>query len=135
MKKIDVPQENNSTLDGQKKIMYGTDDNGEFQRINYASSVEEYATITAVEEYKELEKECLEDIQNNIASPIKYYMYKNRMDLPTLTSAVDMFSFRVKRHLKMKIFKKLKDDTIKKYADAFNIEIEDLKDFKYDRKL
>ncbi|WP_419767169.1 hypothetical protein [Arcobacter sp.] len=135
MKKIDVPQENNSTLDGQKKVMYGTDDNGEFQRINYASSVEEYATITAVEEYKELEKECLEDIQNNIASPIKYYMYKNRMDLPTLTSAVDMFSFRVKRHLKMKIFKKLKDDTIKKYADAFNIEIEDLKDFKYDRKL
>ncbi|RXJ79362.1 hypothetical protein [Arcobacter sp. F2176] len=135
MKKIDVPQENNSTLDGQKKVMYGTDDNGEFQRINYASSVEEYATITAVEEYKELEKECLEDIQNNIASPIKYYMYKNRMDLPTLTSAVDMFSFRVKRHLKMKIFKKLKDDTIKKYADAFNIEIEELKDFKYDRKL
>ena len=135
MKKIDVPQENNSTLDGQKKVMYGTDDNGEFQRINYASSVEEYATITAVEEYKELEKECLEDIQNNIASPIKYYMYKNRMDLSTLTSAVDMFSFRVKRHLKMKIFKKLKDDTIKKYADAFNIEIEDLKDFRYDRKL
>ncbi|ADG93962.1 conserved hypothetical protein [Arcobacter nitrofigilis DSM 7299] len=135
MKKIDVPQENNSTLDGQKKVMYGTNDNGEFQRINYASSVEEYATITAVEEYKELEKECLEDIQNNIASPIKYYMYKNRMDLPTLSSAVDMFSFRVKRHLKMKIFKKLKDDTIKKYADAFNIKIEDLKDFKYDRKL
>lgn len=135
MKKIDVPQENNFTLDGQKKVMYGTDDNGEFQRINYASSVEEYATITAVEEYKELEKECLEDIQNNIASPIKYYMYKNRMDLSTLTSAVDMFSFRVKRHLKMKIFKKLKDDTIKKYADAFNIEIEDLKDFRYDRKL
>jgi hypothetical protein len=135
MKKIDVPQENNSTLDGQKKVMYGTNDNGEFQRINYASSVEEYATITAVEEYKELEKECLEDIQNNIASPIKYYMYKNRMDLPTLSSAVDMFSFRVKRHLKMKIFKKLKDDTIKKYADAFNIKIEELKDFKYDRKL
>ncbi|MGB5920383.1 hypothetical protein [Arcobacter sp.] len=135
MKKIDVPQENNSTLDGQKKVMYGTNDNGDFQRINYASSVEEYATITAVEEYKELEKECLEDIQNNIASPIKYYMYKNRMDLPTLSSAVDMFSFRVKRHLKMKIFKKLKDVTIKKYADAFNIKIEELKDFKDDRKL
>lgn len=135
MKKIDVPQENNSTLDGQKKVMYGTNDNGEFQRINYASSVEEYATITAVEEYKELEKECLEDIQNNIASPLKYYMYKNRMDLPTLSSAVDMFSFRVKRHLKMKIFKKLKDNTIKKYADAFNIKIEELKDFKDDRKL
>lgn len=130
MKKIEIPQENNSTLDGQKKVMYGTDENGDFQRINYASSVEEFATITAVQEYIELEKECLEDIKNNIASPIKYYMYKNRMDLPTLASAVNMFSFRVKRHLKMAIFKKLNDKILQKYADVFDIKIEELKDFK-----
>lgn len=130
MKKIDVPQENNSTLDGQKKVMYGTNKKGEFQRINYASSVEEFATITAVQEYKELEKECLEDIKKDISSPIKYYMYKNRMDLPTLSSMVDMFSFRVKRHLKMKHFKKLNNKILQKYADAFDIKIEELKDFK-----
>ncbi|RYA23191.1 hypothetical protein CRU96_08930 [Malaciobacter halophilus] len=130
MKEIEIPQENNSTLDGQKKVMYGTDENGDFQRINYSSSVEEFATITAVQEYKELEKECLEDIKNNIASPIKYYMYKNRMDLPTLSSAVGMFSFRVKRHLRMDIFKKLNTKTIQKYADAFSIDIEELKGFK-----
>lgn len=130
MKKIDIPQENNSTLNGQRKVMYGTNESGEFQRVNYASSVEEYATITAVEEYKELEKECLKEIENDISSPIKYFMYKNRMDLPTLSSVVDMFSFRVKRHLKMKHFKKLNDKILKKYAIAFNIEIENLKDFK-----
>jgi hypothetical protein len=130
MKKIDIPQENNSTLNGQKKVMYGTNENGEFQRVNYASSIEEFATITAIQEYKELEKECLEDIKNNIASPIKYYMFKNRMDLPTLSSAVNMFSFRVKRHLKMKVFKKLSDKIIEKYANAFSIKIEELKDFR-----
>ncbi|MEZ4692570.1 MAG: hypothetical protein R2837_00775 [Aliarcobacter sp.] len=92
MKKIEVPQEKNSTLDGQRKVMYGLNESGEFQRINYASNVEEFATITAVEEYKELEKECLEEIKNNISSPIKYFMYKNRMDLPTLSNAVSMFS-------------------------------------------
>lgn len=132
MKKIEVPQENNSTLNGQRKVMYGTDENGEFQRINYASSVEEFATITAVQEYKELEKECLEDIKNNIASPIKYFMYKNRMDLPTLSSVVDMFSFRVKRHLRMEIFRKLNDKILEKYAKAFGIKIEELKDFRYE---
>lgn len=130
MKKIDIPQENNSTLNGQKKVMYGTNESGEFQRINYASSVEEFATITAVEEYKELEKECLEDIKNNIASPIKYYMYKNRMDLPTLSSVVGMFSFRVKRHLKMKHFKKLNNKILQRYADALSIKVDELKDFK-----
>uniref|UniRef100_UPI00404808E6 hypothetical protein n=1 Tax=Aliarcobacter sp. TaxID=2321116 RepID=UPI00404808E6 len=130
MKKIDIPQENNCTLNGQRKVMYGTNESGEFQRVNYASSVEEFATITAVEEYKELEKECLKEIENDISSPIKYFMYKNRMDLPTLSSVVDMFSFRVKRHLKMKHFKKLNDKILQKYANAFNIEIENLKDFK-----
>jgi len=130
MKKLDIPQENNSTLNGQRKVMYGTNESGDFQRVNYASSVEEFATIAAVEEYKELEKECLEEIKNDISSPIKYFMYKNRMDLPTLTSVVEMFSFRVKRHLQMKHFKKLNEKTLQKYADAFAIEIDELKDFK-----
>ncbi len=49
MKKIEVPQEKNSTLDGQRKVMYGTNKSGEFERVNYASSVEEFATITAVQ--------------------------------------------------------------------------------------
>ncbi|CAM3498091.1 hypothetical protein [Arcobacter aquimarinus] len=129
MKKIEVPQEKNSTLDGQRKVMYGLNESGEFQRINYASNVEEFATITAVEEYKELEKECLEEIKNNISSPIKYFMYKNRMDLPTLSNAVSMFSFRVKRHLKMKHFRNLNDKILQKYAIAFSINIEELKDF------
>lgn len=129
MKKIEVPQEKNSTLDGQRKVMYGLNESGEFQRINYASNVEEFATITAVEEYKELEKECLEEIRNNISSPIKYFMYKNRMDLPTLSNAVSMFSFRVKRHLKMKHFRNLNDKILQKYAIAFSINIEELKDF------
>lgn len=130
MKKLDIPQENNSTLNGQRKVMYGTNESGDFQRVNYASSVEEFATIAAVEEYKELEKECLEEIKNDISSPIKYFMYKNRMDLPTLISVVEMFSFRVKRHLQMKHFKKLNEKTLQKYADAFAIEIDELKDFK-----
>lgn len=130
MKKLDIPQESNLTLNGQKKVMYGTDENGEFQRVNYGSSIEEFATITAVQEFQELEKESLEEIKNGLASPIKYFMYKNRMDLTTLAGVVDMFSFRVKRHLKMKHFKKLNDQILNKYASAFNIKIEELKDFR-----
>ena len=132
MRKLDIPQENNSTLDGQRKVMYGTNESGEFQRVNYASSVEEFATITAVQEYEELQKECLEDIKNDIASPIKYFMYKNRMDLPTLCSGVGMFSFRVKRHLKMKHFKKLNDEILQRYSNLFDISLKELKEFKYE---
>ena len=127
MAKIDIPQENNATLNGQQKVMYAPNNNGQFERFNYGSDVEEYATKLAVEEYEILMKESLEKIEQNISSPIEYFMYKNRMDLPTLASIVDMFSFSVKRHLRADIFKKLNDKMLNRYANAFNITLEDLK--------
>jgi hypothetical protein len=38
-----------------------------------------------------------------------------------------MWQWRVKRHLKPTVFKSLSDSILKKYADAFNISIEELK--------
>jgi hypothetical protein len=132
MKKIDIPQEKNDAVDGKRKVMYAPNDNGEFQRHKYGSSVEEYATKLAVNEYEELQKEAIENIKAGLSSPIEYFMYKNRMDLPTLASVTGMFQFRIKRHLKAKHFKKLNDKLLGKYALAFNIDIKDLKEFSYE---
>ena len=129
MAKINIPQEENKTLDGNQKVMYADNDSGEFERVNYGSSIEEYATQVAVEEYEILKKECLESIEAGESSPIEFYMYENRMDLPTLASVVGMFQFRVKRHLRMEIFQKLNDKILQKYAEAFNISVSDLKEF------
>jgi len=129
MKKINIPQEENSTLDGHKKVMYAPNSSGKFQTFNYGSNIEEYATKLAVKEYEELQQECLENIKNNISSPIEFYMYKNRMDIPTLASIVGFFQFRVKRHLKAKYFNTLNNKVLQKYADVFDITIDNLKDF------
>lgn len=130
MEKIKVPKEDNKTLDGIQKVMYTTSEKGEFQRVNYGSSVEEFATSVAVQEYETLKKECLENISKGVSSPIEYFMYENRMDLPTLASIVGMFQFRVKRHLKMSVFKKLNNKMLNRYALAFEIPVDRLKDFK-----
>lgn len=132
MKKVDIPQEDNKTLNGSRKVMYANNDDGAFQRVNYGSSVEEFATKVAVEEYEILQKECLLNIKKGISSPIEYYMYEYRMDLPTLSSIVGMFQFRVKRHLKAKHFNKLNDKLLSRYALAFNIDIKELKEFSYE---
>jgi len=131
MKQIEIPQEENKTLNGHQKVMYAPNTNGEFQTFNYGSNIEEYATKLAVEEYEILQKECLENIKNNTSSPIEFYMYKNRMDIPTLASVVGFFQFRVKRHLKAKNFRKLNDKILQKYSDVFGITIDDLKGFNY----
>ncbi len=122
MEQINIPQDNNSTLEGTKKVMYAPNSDGEFERFNYGSDVEEYATKLAVQEYEEL--------MTTARSPIEYLMFKNRMDLQTLASIVDMFQFRVKRHLKADICKNLNDKMLNKYAIAFSISLEELKGLK-----
>lgn len=129
MKKIDIPKEKNEAVNGQSKVMYAPDENGEFKRFQYGSKVEEYATKIAVNEYETLKKEALEKIKRKETSAIEYFMYKNRMDLPTLASITGIFQFRIKKHLKVKGFENLNDKTLEKYARAFNIEINDLKEF------
>lgn len=127
---IEIPKERNATLDGMEKVMYAKNDQGEFERFNYGSSVEEFATQVAVEEYETLKKECLARIKQGISSPIEYFMYENRMDLPTLASAVGMFQWRVKRHLKMSVFQNMSDALLLRYADAFSLDLFYLKDFR-----
>ena len=131
MKQINIPNEENSTLDGHQKVMYAPNENGKFQTFNYGSNIEEFATKTAVDEYELLKEEALLDIKNGVSSPICFFMYENRMDLPTLASMVGMFAFRVKRHLQMKHFKKLNEKLLQKYADTFNISIDELRNFKH----
>lgn len=126
---IEIPHEKNETLEGMQKVMYAQNEQGNFERYTYGSSVEEFATQVAVEEYELLKKECLERIKSGEDSPIAFYMYENRMDLPTLASAVGMFQFRVKRHLKMSVFKRMSDALLKRYADAFSISLSALKEF------
>lgn len=130
MKKIHVPQEANATLDGIRKVMYAPNEKGDFEKVNYGSEIEEFATKLAVNEYEELMAKALKEIQEGITSPIAFYMFKNRMDIPTLASIVGMFQFNVKRHLKAEVFKKLSDRKIEKYANAFHIDMDELKGFK-----
>ena len=133
MEKISIPQDVNKTTDGKKKVMYAPNDNGEFETFQYGSEVEEYATTLAVNEYTEMMENSKQDILSGKSSPIEYFMYKNRMDIPTLASVVGKFQFTVKRHCQNRYFQKLNDKLLLQYADAFDITVDELKGLKFDK--
>lgn len=66
------------------------------------------------------------------ASPIVYYMELRKMDPQILASYVGLWKWRVKRHFKPNVFSTLNDKILQKYAEAFDISIDDLKHFKAD---
>lgn len=124
----EVPQEGNKTLGGVKKAMYATSEIGEYKIVESEGwSAEEIATTVAVDEFNSLKDEALTRLRSGDASPIEYLMYKNRMDLPTLSSIVKIFGWRIKRHFRADIFAKLDDKLLLKYANAFDISLEELK--------
>ncbi len=72
----------------------------------------------------------LKDISSKIRkgqlSPIAFYMEKNLMELPMLSDYTGFMQWRIKRHLKPKVFSKLKPGILSNYASVFNIGVNEL---------
>jgi len=131
VKKQDLPQdESNLQSANMTEVLYVTDENDNYTTAN---SIGWDAKKAALEESIALINERIEEarknVANNIVSPIIYFMELNKMDIPVLAAYVDKWQWTVKRHAKPKIFKKLSDSTLKKYADAFGISVDELKNF------
>ena len=85
------------------------------------------ALDNAIQEIEERTEAAKKRFLNGEASPIEYYMEMHKMDVPILSSYVGMWQWRVKRHLKPSVFQKLSAKNLQKYADVFDISVEDLK--------
>ncbi len=75
-------------------------------------------------------KESIRAVKERRKSPIYYYMNKNLMDFGILSSYVGMMRIRVIRHMNPNVFFKLNDKILKRYADVFEITVDELKSFK-----
>ncbi|KYP13976.1 hypothetical protein [Flavihumibacter sp. CACIAM 22H1] len=133
MKKEEVPHdkkiihgEDNSLV----KVLYVTNQEGAYETTRYEGwEAENLAMSQAWEDIDEKIARTLELVKKGELSPIAYYMEKNLMDLPTLSSYVGSWKFFVKKHLTPQGFKKLSPKKLEKYAAVFNISVEELVHF------
>lgn len=130
MKAKEVPQDDENLLEGKlKDPIYTLDENG-----NYTTSysvgwdVKNAVLKNAWGVINEKTEQARQDVLNGKASPILYYMEKNIMDTSLLAKYTGFWRWRVKKHLKPKGFNKLNEETLKKYADIFDLTVEELKD-------
>lgn len=127
MRQDEVPQENNSTLSGGRKAVYAIGEDGHYAIVaSTGSKVEETVTTQAINELLRQRDECRARVEAGLTSPLEYHMYDRRMDLVTLAQSVGMFAWRVRYHLKPKVFPKLSHKLLQRYADALGLPIETL---------
>lgn len=131
MKESEVPQDKSSLQNNDiQELCYAVNEKGEY--VTALSSGWETKTIVqeaTLEGINARVQEAKAQVADGLVSPIVYFMEVNRMDLPTLSAYVSLWRWRVKRHFKPHVFKKLSAKVLQKYADAFDISVAELKAF------
>ncbi len=128
MKKSEVPQdESNLASTNLRELCYAVDENGEYTTEHTTGwDPKTIALSNAIDEINERVAVAKAKVLANETSPIEYYMELHKMDLTVLASYVGVWKWRVNRHFKPSVFKKLSSNMLQKYADTFDITIDEL---------
>ncbi|MCD6544097.1 MAG: hypothetical protein J7K34_06275 [Flavobacteriaceae bacterium] len=125
MKDNEVPQDKSSFTD----LYYAVDKDGNYvTKTSSGWNPKKMALGESLDLIDERVKEIKQQVQDKELSPLAYYMELNRMDLSVLAAYYGKWQWMVKRHFKPSVFNKLSEKSLKKYADIFNININQLKD-------
>ena len=128
MRKQDVPQDQ-GIAQGLKEVCYAVDEQGRYTLVPSTGwEPKNIANYQAWEVIARQLREIRARVEAGELSPLAYHMAKNQMDVALLAQYVELPRWRVKRHLKPKVFKKLKMELLERYARLFGISPAQLRD-------
>lgn len=132
MKKSEVPQDkSNIESVNMRELCYATDENGNYTTaLSSGWEPKTIALSNAIDDIKERTEEARQMVAKGEASPILYFMELSKMDVGILAGYTGLWQWRIRRHFKPKVFAGLSDKVLQKYADAFLITVNELRNFK-----
>ena len=126
MKTKDVPQDE-SILEGNCRACYAEDENGRYVIVpSKGGEVEKIVNAQARAAIHHAVEEARQLVLEGKASPLKYHMAQYQMTVGLLAATAGLWRWQVRRHLRPNIFERVKQETLKRYADAFGIDVETL---------
>lgn len=130
MKKNELPQDKSALENFTREVCYVKNEDGKYETdLSTGWETKKVALDQAWDEIERRKAEALEKVKSGEASPILYFMEEKLMDFTVLSGYTGFFKWSIKRHLKPAVFKKLSDSKLQKYAEAFEVELDQLKNF------
>ena len=130
MKKDEVPQDTSALVGVTRDVCYVKDANGKYTTdLSIGWDVKKQALDNAWEDINERVTEAALLVKKGEKSPIYYFMELKLMDLPVLAGYTGFWQFTIKRHFKPSVFKNLNEKQLLSYAKAFDITVDELKEF------
>lgn len=128
MKKEDIPQDDGALNKITKEVVYVVDNSGNYTtELSSGWEVKTTALDLAWEDIEQRIENARQKVNNNEASPILFFMELRLMDIGIVAAYTGFWKWTIKQHLKPAVFKKLSAEKLEKYAEAFNISVEELK--------
>lgn len=121
MRKNEVPQD--AALFGRwREIAYAVDEDGAMVLVPCAGwDPANVANLQAWEVIAEAVAEALRGIEAGELSPLAFHMAVNQMDVALLSDYVGMARWRVRRHLRPGVFRRLGPSLRERYAAVFRL--------------
>jgi hypothetical protein len=127
MKKEEVPQDLSSLGRITREICYATDETGKYTtQLSRGWDVKINALDAAWDDIAKRAQLAKEKVLKREASPLLFFMEYRLMDLQILAGYTGFWKWQIKRHLKPDVFEQLPSSKLQKYADTFDITIDDL---------
>lgn len=117
-----VPQEGNCTLGSHRKAIYAKDGDGRMVIVpSRGSEVDETVTMQAVDRMNAMAEEARKRASAGQTSPLEFWMYARRMDVPLLSQVTGFWQWRIRRHFRPQHFKNLSPRVLDVYAEALGL--------------
>ena len=127
MKIREVPQERGINPENIHEVCYAVDESGRYVLSDSAGwEPKNIVNDQAWEIIKAQVQTVSEQILAGKLSPLAFHMAKNQMNTGLLSRYVGFSRWRVKRHLRPAVFRRLEPDVLRRYADVFEITVEQL---------
>ena len=128
MKKEDVPQDLSSLGKITKEVCYVTDNSGKYiTELSRGWDIKITALNATWEDIEGRIAAAREKVSDKKASPLLFFMEQGLMDIGILASYTGFWKWQIKRHLKPDVFKNLSDKKLRRYAQVFNVSVNDFK--------
>ena len=128
MKKEEIPQDDGALNKLTKELVYAVDSTGNYTTaLSTGWEVKAKALDVAWEDIEKRIASARQKVLNNEASPILYFIELRLMDIGIVSAYTGFWKWTIKQHLKPSVFRKLPESKLKKYAEAFNVSVDELK--------
>lgn len=131
MKKDQLPQDKSALENFTREVCYVKNEKGRYETdLSIGWETKKVALDLAWENIEERIEQAKMQVLAGEVSPIMYFMELKLMDLSVLSGYTGFWKWQIQRHMKPDIFRKLSDAKLLKYAEVFDVDINELKNFK-----